>query len=105
MIPLHQIIFDKKAPIFSKEATTDLLVVGKHFVEKWFTYIRVYNNTTKPHVLPLYVSDNLLSKEIAHQTIGKGLTKTLKHSKKSLWPPFPIWCGSFSLTNFNHANK
>lgn len=37
--------------------------------------------------------------------MGKGLTKTLKDNKKSLWPIFPIRCGSFSLENFNHANQ
>ena len=105
ILPLHQMIFDKKAPRFSKEAATDLLVVGKYFVEQWFTYIRVYGSTTDPHALPLYVSNKLLAREIAHQIVRKGLTKTLKDNKKSLWPPFPIRCGSFSLENFNHANK
>lgn len=37
--------------------------------------------------------------------MGKGLTKLLKENKKLLWPYFPIRCGSFSLTNFNHAIK
>jgi len=53
----------------------------------------------------LYVSNKLLAREIAYQTVGKGLTKTLKGNKKSLWPPFTIQCGSFSLEKFNHANK
>lgn len=53
----------------------------------------------------MYVFDKLLAREIAQQTVGKGLTKTFKDSKKSLWPPFPIKCGTFSLANFNHANK
>ena len=37
--------------------------------------------------------------------MGKSLTKNLKDNKKSFWPSFPIRCGSFSLENFNHANK
>ena len=39
MLHLLQMIFDKKAPIFSKEAATYHLVVGKHFIEQWFIYI------------------------------------------------------------------
>lgn len=105
ILPLHQLIFDKKAPRFSKEATTNLLIVGKYFFEQWFTYIRVYGSTSDLHVLPLYVSDKLLAREIAHQTIRKGLIKTLKYNKKSLWQPFPIQCGSFSLEIFHHASK
>lgn len=80
-----------------------LLLVGKYFVEEWYTYIKVFGSTLDPHVLALYVSDKLLAREIAHQTVGKGLTKTLKDNKKSLWPSFPIRCGYFSLANFNHA--
>jgi len=105
ILPLHQLIFDKKAPRFSNEAATDLLIVGKYFFEQWFTDIKVYGSTTNLHVLLLYVSDKLLAREITHQTIGKGLTMTLKYRKKSLWPPFPVWCGSFLFPNFNHANK
>ena len=105
ILSLHQLIFYKKTSIFSKEVAIDLLLVGKYFFEQWYTYIRVYGSTVDPHVLPLYVSDKLLAREIAHQIVGKGLTKTLKDNKKSLWPPFPIQCGSFSLEKFNHANK
>ena len=105
ILPLHQFIFNKKAPMFSKEVATDLLVVGKYFVEEWFTYIRVFGSTMNPHVLPLYVFGKLLAREISHQIVGKGLTKTLKDNKKPLWPSFPIRCGYFLLENFNHATK
>ena len=37
--------------------------------------------------------------------MGKGVTKVLKDGKKSLWPTFPIKCGSFALANFVHATK
>jgi len=98
-------IFNKKAPRFSQEAATDLLAIGKYFIEEWFTYIRVFCSTADPHVLPLYVFDKLLAREIAYQTIGKGLTKILKDGKKSLWPTLPIKCNTFSLANFVHATK
>ena len=66
IFPVHQIIFNKKAPRLSQEATIDLLVVRKYFIEEWFTYIRVFGSTADPHVLPLYVPDKLLEREIAH---------------------------------------
>ena len=40
ILPLHRLNFYKKSPRFSKEAATNLLIVGKYFVEEWFTYIR-----------------------------------------------------------------
>ena len=33
------------------------------------------------------------------------MTKVLKDDKKSLWPTFPIKCGSFALANSVHATK
>jgi len=105
VLPLHQMIFNKKAPWFSQKAAVDLPTVSKYFIEEWFTYIRAFGSIDDPHVLPLYVSDKLLARDIAYQTMGKDLTKVLKNSKKSLWPIFPVKCSSFALANFVHATK
>lgn len=51
ILPLHQLILNKKAPKFSKEVATDLLAVDKYFVQEWFTYIRFFGSTTYPHIL------------------------------------------------------
>lgn len=59
-------IFNKKAPRFSQESVANLLVVGKYYIKEWFTYIRVFGSTVDPHVLPLYVSDKLLAREISY---------------------------------------
>ena len=66
LLPLHQIIFNKKAPRISQEATADLHTVSKYFIEEWFTYIRVFGSTTNPHIHPLYVSVKLLAIEISY---------------------------------------
>lgn len=50
----------------SKKPTTNLLVVAKYFAEEWFTYIGAFGITGNPHVLPLYVSDKTLVREMAH---------------------------------------
>lgn len=91
--------------MFFQEAAIELLAAGKYLIEEWFTYIRDFCSTSDPHVLPLYVYNKLLAREIAHQTVGKDLTKVLKENKKLLWHSFPIKCGSFALANFNHAIK
>lgn len=68
-----------------------------------FTYIRVFGSTATPHVLPWYVSDKVLAKEIAYQIVTKGVTKSLKDSKKSIWPTFTLRCGVYCLNDFKHA--
>ena len=79
-------------------------VWGLGFGEEWFTYIRVFGSTVPPHVLPLYVPNKLLAREIAYQTCSKGgLTKDLKDKKKAIWPQFPITFGAFSLFDVGHA--
>ena len=71
ILPLHQFIFNKKAPRFYKQAVMDHLIVGKYFFVEWFTYIRVFGSTMDLHFLPLYVFDKPLAREIAHETVGK----------------------------------
>lgn len=90
MLPIYYAIFDKPTPRISKEeAEVDLTAVGNWFGEDKFTYIRVFGSTTRPHVLPLYIPDKLLARELAYQITTAGTSKTLRTSKKHLWPIFP----------------
>ena len=77
--------------------------IGSWFGQELFTYVRVYGSITDPHVLPLYVLNKLLAREIACQMVEKGLTKNLKDAKKQLWPAFPIRCSIYSLHEYKHA--
>ena len=63
-------IFNKKAPRVSKEANVDMLPIARWFVEEKFTYIRVFESSSFPHVLPYYVLDKLLANEIAYQLVN-----------------------------------
>ena len=67
---IHQEIFCSKAPRLSNEANRDLKPLGKWFGEESFTYIRVFGILSSLHVLPLFVPDKILAREIAYQTIG-----------------------------------
>ena len=57
----------------------------------------------QPRVLPLYLRDKLLVREVAYQTVGNGLTRFLKEAKKALWPSFPISCGVYGREKYKHA--
>jgi len=105
MLPIYQTIFNKKAPGLSKEAKIDILSVARWFGEELFTYIRGFWSITTRHVLPYYVLDKLLAREIAYQTVGDAITKTLKEKKKSIWQTFPLQCGAFALHHLWHETK
>ena len=81
MLPMYYSIFDKPTPKISYQAGIDLTSTGRWFGEEKFTYIRLFGSNTKPHVLPLYVADKLLARELANQITVDGTSKTLKNSK------------------------
>lgn len=71
MLPLYRILYDKDPPRCSLEAEVDILTVARWFGEELFTYVRVFGSSAPPHVLPLYIPDKLLAREIAYQALGK----------------------------------
>ena len=84
MLPLYRTLHNKDAPRLSPETEVDILPVTRWFREELFTYIRVFGSSASPHVLPLYVLDRLVAREIAYQTCGQGgITKDLKEKKRA----------------------
>jgi hypothetical protein len=74
-------------------------------MKKYYTYVRIYGATRPPHLFPKYVPDNLLSREIAYQTVDKGVTAYLSEKNKRYWPIFPLHIGKYSLLNKPHVEK
>ena len=105
MLPIYYAIFYKPTPRIYEEAQIDLIVVGNWFEEDKFTYIRVYGSLSRAHVLPLYVPDKLLARELAYRITTTGTSKTLRTSKKQSWPIFPLRCGVYTLHDYKHAEK
>lgn len=90
MLPIHQVVFDKRARRLSDEAKIDIFPIGRWFGEEMVIYVYVFGIIEPPHVLLWYFPDKLLAREISYQTIGDGITKTLKESKKYLRHSFPL---------------
>jgi len=40
--------------------------VARWYGEETFTYMRVFGNITSPHVLPYYVLDKLMARDISY---------------------------------------
>ena len=82
-----------------------MTAVASWFGEEKFTYIRVFGSQAKPHVLPLYIPDKLLAREVAYQISAEGVTQTLKRAKKHVWPSFPLQIGVYTLHDIKHVEK
>lgn len=105
VLPVYYSIFNKPSPRISEEAGIDLTTVGSWFGEEKFTYVRLFGSLTTPHVLPMYVLDKLFPWELAYQITVARMSKTLTDFKKHMWPTFPLWCGTFTLHDYKHAEK
>ena len=103
MLPIHKRLYNRDSPRFSQEAEVDIFPVAIWFGEEMFTYIMVFCCITSPHVLPFYVPDKLMAREIAYQTCSGGISKSLKESKKAIWLQFPVSCGVFALHDLGHV--
>jgi len=82
-----------------------LTVIGSWFGEEKFTYVRLFGSLTEPHVLTLYVPDKYLVQELAYQFTVEGTSRTLRDSKKHMWPTFPLRCKIYTLHDYKHAEK
>jgi len=66
----------------------------------------VFARISSSHVLPFYVHDKLMLREIAYQTCGiEGMKKVLKDFKMAIRPQFPLVYGVFALFDLGHAFK
>jgi hypothetical protein len=81
----------------------NLKTVADWFVEENFSYIRVFGCSISPHALPKFLPDRLVCREVAYQTVTRGIGKELKVAQKKFWPVFPLQVGRFSLLNFGHS--
>ena len=102
---MYYAIFNKPTPRLSNEASVDLTAIGSWFGEERFTYIRLFSSLANPHVLPLYIPDKLLARELAHHITVEGMSRTLRDSKKHICLTFPLQCGAFTLHDFKHEEK
>lgn len=105
MLPIYKTNFYKTAPKLSEEAKIEILRVARWFGEEKNTSIIVFGSIEAPQVLPYYVRDKLLTREIPYQIAGDGLTKALKEMKIYFWPTFPLQCSSFILHDYGNVTK
>jgi hypothetical protein len=83
MFPLHNLLFNQPAPRFTKEDINAIKEIGDWYIDEDFSYIRIFGCVATPHLLPRYVPNKLVLREITYQTMSKGITRALiQNSKK-----------------------
>jgi hypothetical protein len=73
--------------------------IGDWYLMEHGTYIRIYGAMKAPHLLPRYVPDKLVLQEVAYQTVINRVREILYRDKKAIWPPLPLWIGTYSFEN------
>jgi hypothetical protein len=103
MVSMHVAIFGNLPPRILDSIMANLSRVADWYVEKEFSYIRVFGASILSHALPLLIPNKLACCEIAKQTVIGGISKELKGFSKNVWPPFPVHLNTYSLLDFRHA--
>jgi hypothetical protein len=78
--PLYTTIYGFLRHRISSEARDGMKGIVDWYLGKYYTYIRVYGTTRAPHILPYFVPDCLLVREIAYQTMKTRVTSFLMSS-------------------------
>jgi hypothetical protein len=79
--------------------------VGHWYLDECSTYIRVFEATRAPRLLPSHVPDQLIMGEICYQTILQGSNATLVKGKKRAFIPYGFYVGFYLLKDTSQAKQ
>jgi hypothetical protein len=51
--------------------------ISDWFIGKYYTYVKIYDCASAPHLLPKYIPDKLIVREIAYQMMEAGINAFL----------------------------
>jgi len=80
VILIHKFIYVQPPPIIPEEIIGNLGAIADWYIEERFSYIRVFGFFTSPHALPMFLLDKVVCRELAYQTVSRGITKELKEA-------------------------
>jgi hypothetical protein len=70
VVPIHTTIYGHPPPRISEKIMENLGTFADWYIEENFSYIRVFGFFVPPHALPQFLSDRLVCREVAYQTIA-----------------------------------
>jgi hypothetical protein len=77
VIPIHEIIYGQPPKIL-EQIIGNIGAIVDWYVDKSFSYIRVFGFFTFPHALPIFLPERLVCREVAYHILSTCITKELK---------------------------
>ena len=63
----------------------------------------MYGGSKAPSLLPKYVTDYVVQKEVVRQVLINGVGNFVYDMKKEAFPPLPFYIGSYKFTKLKGA--
>jgi hypothetical protein len=95
--------FQERVPRLSTAAKKVIEKVVHWYLDERDTYIRVFEATGAPHLIPVHVPDRLVVGEICYQTILQGYNTTLVKDKKRAFIPYGFHIGFYLVKDTTQA--
>ena len=102
-MPLYQLIFLEECKCMSQGALDSIREFGDYFFSGEGTYLRMYQGTKAPSLLPKYATDYVVHKEAVRQLFLDGFESYLFYMKKVVFPPMPFYVGSYKFSKVKSA--
>jgi hypothetical protein len=83
VVPVHIALYGHPPPRISYKIMGNLGKLADWFIEENLSYIRVFGFSVPPHALPRFLPEMLVCREVAYQTVTRGINKELKAHIKS----------------------
>jgi hypothetical protein len=103
VVSMHIAIYGCPPPRISDKIVTNLGKIADWYIKENFYYIMVFGCSVPPHAFPKFLPDQLVCREVAHQTMLGDISKELKAIQKKVWPTFPLQIGLLLLSYFGHS--
>jgi hypothetical protein len=102
---IHFMLFKKEFPRLSVATKKVISKVGHWYLVECDTSIRVFGATGAPHLIPVYVPNQLVVGEICYQTILQGYNATLVKYKKRAFIPYGFHFGFYMVKHKAQAKQ
>ena len=104
IMPLYTLIFLSELNCMSEEALIVVQEHGSYYLTEEGLYLRMYGDSRVPSLLPKYVTDYVIHKEVVRQLYIDGIGNFLFEQKKEVYPVMPFFFGSYKFSKVKNAS-
>ena len=92
LMPLYELIFLEECKYMSEGALESIMEYGYYFFFEEGTYLRMYEGTKAPSLLPKYAIDYIVHKEVVRQLFFDGFGSFMFNMKKVVFTSNAFLC-------------